>query len=169
MKTANALIMTALLCLLGIGATFGQASQTVNVNATIITGLSMTVNRHLNLGSIVPSTSGAISVTLDPSVGSARTKTGTGGFIVGNTHASAQLSVSGQANTQVSITLPASVIVLNGSNAMEIISFNSSAAANRLTLDQTGNAVFYVGGTINLSQNQAVGLYEGSFQVVVNY
>ena len=169
MKIAKAISFSTLLLFLALTSAFGQASQTVNVNATIITGLSMTVNRHLNLGSIVPSTSGAISVTLDPSVASARTKTGTGGFIVGNSHASAQLSVTGQANTQVSITLPNSVIVLSGSNAMEITNFNSSASGNSLTLDQNGSAVFYVGTTINLSQNQAVGLYEGSFQVVVNY
>lgn len=160
--------MTALLCILGIGTTFGQASQTVNVNATIITGLSMTVNRHLNLGSIVPSTSGAISVTLDPSVGSARTKTGTGGVLVGN-GASALISISGQANLPVNITLPTTVTLVNGVNQMLLTDFRSSASDNSLTLDGIGNANFQIGATINLSQNQAVGVYEGSFQVVVNY
>jgi len=168
MKIAKAISFSTLLLFLALTSAFGQASQTVNVNATIITGLSMTVNRHLNLGSIVPSTSGAISVTLDPSVASARTKTGTGGVLVGN-GASALISISGQANLPVNITLPTSVTLVNGVNQMLLTDFRSSASGNSLTLDGTGNANFQVGTTINLSQNQAVGLYEGSFQVVVNY
>ncbi len=169
MKTFQSKCFYTLLALLCLHSAFGQTSQTVNVNANIITGLSLTVNRHMNLGSIVPSTTGAITVTLDPSVASPRTKTGTGGILVGNTHSSAQLTITGHANTPVSLTLPSSVIVLSASNAMEIKNFTSSAAGNTLTLDQNGNGVFYVGGNLLLAQNQAVGLYEGSFQVIVNY
>jgi len=52
---------------------------------------------------------------------------------------------------------------------MEINNFTTSASSNSLTLDQNGNGIIYVGGKLSLTQNQAVGLYEGSFQVVVNY
>jgi len=168
MKNVKIRIFSTLLTLIGCYSAYSQASQTVNVSATIITGLSMTVNRHMNLGSIVPSTSAPISVTLDPSVASARTKTGTGGILVGN-GASALISITGQANQPVNITLPTSVMVVNGVNQMTLTNFLSSAQGNSLTIDGTGNANFQVGATINLTQNQAVGLYEGSFQVVVNY
>ena len=168
MKNTKIKCFATLLALLGLHSAFGQATQTVNVNATIITGLSLTVNRHLNLGSIVPSTSGPISVTLDPSVSSSRTKSGTGGVLVGN-GTSAILSITGHASQPVNIVLPTSVTVTSNSNQMTLNNFLSSAQGNSLTLDGTGSANFQIGATVNLTQNQAVGLYEGTFQVIVNY
>ena len=52
---------------------------------------------------------------------------------------------------------------------MTLNNFLSSAQGNSLTLDGTGTANFQIGATLNLTQNQAAGLYEGTFQVIVNY
>ena len=168
MKNTKIIFFTTLLALLNLHTAYGQATQTVNVNATIISGLSLTVNRHLNLGGIVPSNSGSISVTIDPSLSSSRTKSGTGGMLVGN-GTSAIVSITGQANYPVNIVLPTSVTVTSNSNQMTLNNFLSSASGNSLTLDGTGTANFQIGATINLTQNQPVGLYEGTFQVIVNY
>jgi hypothetical protein len=86
--------------------------------------------------------------------------------------------VTGTANKDVTIGLPSTDIELRhpdfatATNPDEFrIMLNTFASSTGLSvlLDGAGEAAFNVGGTITLDAVQAAGLYEGTFDVTVEY
>jgi X-X-X-Leu-X-X-Gly heptad repeat protein len=83
------------------------------------------------------------------------------------TNNSAQFTVTGQAATAFTVTLPAdgATTIANGSNTMGV-NFTLNTGAGALT---SGTEQIYVGGTLSVSATQAAGSYTGTFPVTVAY
>lgn len=142
-----------------------ENSATVNVDARVVTPLVLTKNTDLNFGSFAAS-GVAGTVVLDL----ANSRTATGGvtaLAIGATPSSANFSVAGEANSTVSINIPANVSLSNGAATMTLVPSTNSPA--QVTLNGSGSATFAVGGTLSVSANQASGNYTGTFNVSVTY
>ena len=152
---------------------YGQASATASVSATIVTPISISKTNDMNFGRVaVTSTAG--NVILAP----AGTRSTTGGVTLPSTGGTSDVSpaiftVSGTANYTYSITLPSTdVTISNGSATMTVNTFTSSpTVASGGTLDGSGDQTLQVGATLHVSANQAAGLYTSAtpFTVTVNY
>jgi Domain of unknown function (DUF4402) len=110
---------------------------------------------------------GAIAGTVTISPGGVRSATGVTLFGTNPTGAAA-FTVSGQANTSYSITLPASVTLNGPAATMTATNFLSSIGTTGL-LNAAGTQSFGVGAQLNVAANQTDGDYAGVFSVVVTY
>jgi hypothetical protein len=107
------------------------------------------------------------TVILSPS----GTRLTTGGTFVNSTVSSgpAAFDVSGLPNAIYAITLPVSVVLTGASgNNMVVDNFISLPASTGLT-DVGGQQNLFVGGTLNVDSNQAIGSYSGIMPVTVVY
>ena len=136
------------------------ASTTANAVQQVIAAISIAQVSDMDFGSDVP---GAAAKTVAP--GTAEDAE------------NASFTVSGQASTAYTITLPSDgtvTMITGGGGANETIAVNSfasfpAAGANGL-LDGTGSQSLYVGATrAALGASQVVGAYTGSFTVDVVY
>ena len=153
-------------CLLPAALSVNAASDNADVLATVIATLSLVNQSPLSFGEVAPSNSPG-TVILNPD-GSRLT---TGGAFINSTVAgsAAAFDVSGLPNAVYAITLPVSV-VLNGAsgNTMLVDGFTSQPNDSGLT-DSGGEQNLFVGGTLNVNANQAVGAYTGEMTVTVVY
>ena len=77
--------------------------------------------------------------------------------------------MQGTANASFSISLPASVLLSDSaSHTMTVDNFTSSPTPSGV-LDGSGQQTLFVGGTLNVSANQAFGSYSGQMSVTVDY
>lgn len=84
----------------------------------------------------------------------------------------ASYTVIGSVQSTYVITLPSSGVITSGSNIINVKNFVSktnSTGGNNGTLNNNGTDNFNVGATIQLEKDQPIGIYSGSFCVVVNY
>ena len=139
-------------------ASAAQAATTATggASATVIGPLSITQTTPLNFGSF---SSGATSGTIN-SFGST-----TGGVTSLALGSPAIFNVTGNPNTNFSITGPASVVLSSGLNTMTA----TLTVPTGSSLDTAGNRAFNVIGTLAVAANQATGTYTGSYNVSVNY
>lgn len=158
--------------LIGFSKTsYGQASATANVSATIVAPIAITKVNDMNFGRIA-ATAAAGTVTLAP----AGTRTLTGGVTLPSTGGTGDVSpaiftVTGAANYTYSITLPTTnTIIENGANQMTVNTFTSTPSGAG-TLSGTGTSTLSVGATLAVGANQAPGVYTSAtpFTVTVNY
>jgi hypothetical protein len=150
---------------IGTGGSAFAASATANASATIVQAITISSTEDLSFGTIAPSAAGG-NVVVD----SADTRTTcAGGNFCSGTVTSAAFEVSGEANYNYSITLPATNATLSSSgNTMTVSSFTSSASATP-ALGATGTDTFKVGATLAVGGGQAAGTYTGTFDVSVDY
>lgn len=179
MKTNRTLkLITLTAAIFGFAATsFGQSSATasgVTASATIIAPIAITNNNSsLNFGVIVPGTT-AGSVTLPADGG---TRTTTGGTSVLTTQTGnptlATFTVTGQENYTYALTLPTTSVPLSGAGvSMSVSNFDSNIGDGPTVAGITltaGTSTFNVGATIAVGASQAVGVYNGTFDVIVAY
>ena len=95
----------------------------------------------------------------------------TGGTFVNSTVSggAAVFDVNGLPNAVYAITLPNSVVLTGASgNSMVVDNFTSLPANTGLT-DTGGEQNLFVGATLNVPSNQAVGSYSGQMSVTVVY
>jgi len=144
-----------------------QNSRTVtaNMNAQIVTAISITKVADLRFADIVP---GAGNGTVRMTPAGVRTRTGTTTLGNGATASPASFQVAGQANAAYSIVLPNSINVSNGVQTMVVNTWRSTPNNNG-NLGATGSQVLNVGATCRVGANQAVGIYTASFNVTVTY
>ncbi|MFN6377822.1 MAG: DUF4402 domain-containing protein, partial [Flavobacteriales bacterium] len=100
-------------------------------------------------------------------------RTSTGGVTLieaGNVSNAASFDVNGYADASFTIEVPASIVIetAGGAEQMTVDNFVSSLGADSV-LDANGEATLNVGATLNVSAQQAAGLYSGSFDVIVAY
>jgi hypothetical protein len=121
----------------------------------------------LAFGKFVAGSGGTVTV----SPGGARTWGGDVLLVSSGLGAAAQFLVSGNPNASYSISLPVGTVTLtSSSNTMEVNNFTSSPSPNgSLSGGVTGTQVLYVGATLTVGSNQAIGSYSGGFDVTVNY
>lgn len=150
------------------------ASASGSGTATIIRGLSVTNNANLEFGTIVRPSTGGNSVSV--STAGARLITGGGDAVaLGSTSATAAVfTVAGEGGQSISVGVPASFSMLNGSDSLLVTTSNDlvgSASAQLLSgsLGGSGSLVVKVGGSFPVTTTTATGTYTGSFTVSSNY
>lgn len=147
---------------------FGQATTSALVSATIITPISITNTSAMNFGNIAVNSSDGTVVL--PPVGA---RTFTGGVtlpVVTGGPSAASFNVAGEGTSTYSITLPNSdYTISNGTETMIVNTFRSTPSG---TGTLTGGAqVLSVGATLNVNGGQDPGVYTNAvgFDVTVNY
>jgi hypothetical protein len=149
------------------------ASASGSGTATIIRGLSVTNNANLAFGTIVRPSTGSSTVAV--STAGARSITGGDAVALGSTSASAaQFTVAGEGGQSISVGVPASFSMANGSDSLLVTTSNDlvgSASAQLLSgaLGGSGLLVVKVGGSFPVTNATATGTYTGSFTVSSNY
>lgn len=151
---------------------FAQGNPTATASATasanIIQPLEIVKTADLAFGNIASGTSeGTVVIATD----GARTSTGGVTLIeAGNVSNAASFDVNGLADASFTIEVPASIVIetAGGADQMTVDNFVSSLGADSV-LDANGEAALNVGATLNVSAQQAAGLYSGSFDVIVAY
>ena len=157
--------------------TVGAFSQATSpATATIIAPIAIANDVVLDFGAIVAGTAiGTVDIATDG------TRTPGGGCTLhpSDIGSAAEFTVTGQANFNYSITLPAvaTTITDGGANSMTVTNWVSNpAAGNNGVLDGTGEQVLAVGARLNVGANQVPGAYSsqnaggsGPFTVTVNY
>ena len=144
------------------------ASATATASANIIQPLEIVKTADLAFGNIASGTSeGTVVIATD----GARTSTGGVTLIeAGNVSNAASFDVNGLADASFTIEVPASIVIETegGAEQMTVDNFVSSLGADSV-LNANGEATLQVGATLNVSAQQAAGLYSGSFDVIVAY
>jgi hypothetical protein len=146
-----------------------NASATAATSAYIVTPIAIAKNIDLNFGNIVP-TAAAGTVVVTP--GGARSFTG-GAYAFANSTGNptaARFTVTGQSAATYSVTVNnTSFTVANGSHSMLINNITTSPTPTGVLTG--GTQILTVGATLNVTSNQAPGLYtnNNSLQITVAY
>lgn len=149
--------------------TFAQVTGTATATATIVTPIAIANAGDMNFGNVAVSGL-AGTVILAP----ASTRTATGGVTLpatAGTVTAAHFNITGTANATYVITLPSTATtVTSGANTMSVNAFLSTPSGTG-ALSAAGAQTVNVGATLNVSANQAAGLYISGtpFSVTVNY
>ncbi|NQV15368.1 DUF4402 domain-containing protein [bacterium] len=149
LATVMALVGTSLMA---------QSNATATVDAVVMANLALANTALVDFGNI-PATS---SPVLDPKE-AAHTD-------VGSAAAVGTFTLSGQVSTQVTVTYDASTTLGDGTNQMTFTpdleghattqgSAANVASGTQVTLDGSGNFLFWLGGNLGTLSNQAVGTY----------
>lgn len=149
-------------------ATSASAAATATATATaeVLSSLTLTADSALDFGLIAPNTGGTVTVNADNSVSS------TGSLISTGTRVPAGFTVTGSNGATVVLTLPAAAVTLtrvSGTETMSLGGFNSNPVGAFQLSPTTGQATFNVGGTLTVGSNQVAGVYNGTFNVSVEY
>ncbi len=150
-------------------ATAPGAAQAASVGADV----SVTIQKAVSIAKDADLAFGTVSV--GTASGTAVINAGTGatsatGGVEAITGASrAQFTVSGEPNVAVSLGFDPSNGVATLTGTGDDMTVNLTLSASNPTLNGSGAATVFVGGTLNVNANQASGLYSGTFTVTANY
>lgn len=125
--------------------------------------VSVTVVNPLSFGTVAVVNGGTVTV---PPMGSPRASPGI--YLLPSAPGSAaRLGIkTDQPNTSYAITLQDKAVLSTGSSRMTVTPLTSS---NSGVTNANGVDTIYIGGTLQVSQAQVPGAYEGSFSVIFNY
>jgi len=149
----------------------GSATGTGSI--TVIRPLTVTKNADLKFGTVVRPSTGNGTVVI--SAAGARTVTGgVVGLASGDAPAAAQFTLDGEGGQSVSVTVPATFTMANGSENLTVTTTNNlsgSAASQTLSnaLGSAGALTFKVGGSVPITSTATTGVYTGSFVVSAAY
>ncbi|HEY0626299.1 MAG TPA: DUF4402 domain-containing protein [Allosphingosinicella sp.] len=153
----------------GLGATQAQAapaSASASAKAKVLKQLALTKNVDLDFGTIVAGASASTVV-----VNAAGTATCGAGLTCSGTTTAANFKVEGSNNSVVTVSVPASVSLANqtvGSSATMSATFAAPATLLLTTSGSAGTPLVF-GGTLNIGASQEEGVYNGTFNVTVDY
>ena len=152
---------------LGIASAASAATDSAQVEAEILTALSVTVDTNadtLNFGGISESGTGG-TVTLSTS----NAQTCSAGLSCDGATAVPSFDVQGIAASVVDVSFVNASETLTGPLGATMSVGSFTASSNQLTLDGTGAADFTVGGTLTVGAGQAAGSYACTLTVQVEY
>jgi hypothetical protein len=159
-------IFAGALFVVGFSSAYAQSTASADASARIVSPLQMTKTADLKFGNLA---AGPVAGTVDMAITDVRTATGGVTLIAaGNVSNAAAFDIIGAPDATFTISLPTSISIASGANAMQVDNFVSSLGATA-ALDAQGAQALKVGATLNVDANQAVGLYTGSFDVTVAY
>ena len=158
--------ISILFCGLAVNS-FAQVSAIAEASATILTPIAITKTVDLNFGNLAvhPVTAGTLVLATDNS----RSVTNGVTLMPLGTVAAASFTVTGNVNAIYTITLPASIVLTDGTHNMTVNNFQSTpSTTGTLTL---GTSTLRVGATLNVPGGQAAGIYSNTtdLEVTVNY
>ena len=150
-----------------------SASTTGSGSITVIRPLTVTKNADLHFGTVVRPSTGSGSVVIS-AAGARSTTGGVVGLSSGDSPQAAQFTVDGEGGQSISVTIPATFSIANGSDTLTVTTSNNltgSAAAQTLSnaLGSAGSLVFKVGGSVPVAATSSTGLYSGTFTVSAAY
>ena len=166
----------AMFAALGMGTAAHADTATADATAEILDALVLTNNTALDFGTMVVTGAGTVTIAADGTVTCADP-----GVTCSGTTAVANFDVEGTANKAVTINLPTASVELQhplftalsaGEHSITLDSFSSSengTTGPEVTLDGLGEATFDVGGTITIDGTEVPGVYDGTFDVSVEY
>lgn len=174
-KFRTGAVGVALVAALGMTSAANAAdTATATAEAEILSALTLSVatGSTLDFGQIA--VNGAGTVALDPTDDSVNCSANL--VCLGATTA-VDFEVSGASAQDVVITLPTTTVNLtlgggataNPNEIMTLGAFADSVGGSVSTDATTGEAVFAVGGTLNVGADQTAGAYQGTFDVSVEY
>ncbi len=137
------------------------------IHITFEAPLSVEETQGMSFGTFLSPTTTS-SIILSPS--GSYTTTGNVTF-VDNTLIPGEFTVTGIGSRQVSITLPASTTLSNGTQTMTADSFTSTPTGS-FTLSGSGTGQTQdvkVGSTLHINSNQRAGNYTGTYPIIVSY
>lgn len=143
------------------------ATETVDINATIISAITLAETQPLSFGSIMPGT-GAGTLTIDPSSGA---ESATGGIVTTGV-SPAVIQVTAEPGLQLLASTDSSVTLYSGADTMVVDGFNIQTPTGGdntvLTLSSNSEDVM-IGATLQIGANQPPGNYTGTFTYTVDY
>lgn len=157
---------------------FGQLTNTATGSATanILTALTIDKKTTLDFGTIGAKTNTTVVVM---STGGSRTAGSTADLIATGAGAVGTFEIKGDPSSLIGITFPSGVTnlapVSGTAPAMTIDPVSWVAKIDAAADGKTGNiaasgiTVLTVGATLNVGASQASGVYNGSYNVTVNY
>lgn len=163
-RTTTIILTALVLSTSAVQAQFDDAVGTADANASIVSAIGITDTADLNFGDVVASAaSGTVVMT------SAGVRSATAGATLGSSTgiSAAAFTVTGDADSTFSITLPSSISIAAGANSMTVDNFTSSLGA--IGTLGSGTATLGVGATLQVGATQATGSYTGTFNVTVAY
>lgn len=114
-------------------------------------------------GTISVNNSGAVTTTGGVTAAIAITQTGTG-------RGPGSFELTGSPNRQCDVVLPAPFTINSGAQTMTVNAFNANVnGGGKIKLDGTGHAELFIGATLSVAANQAVGSYTGSYIITVAF
>jgi len=151
---------------------FSGAANAQTVTATspaaamIVAPLTITNNAGLHFGTIMRgTTAGTVTVETDGD------RTFTGGVTlspINPVHTVATFTIEGEAGRAYTIALPTTVNITGAGDPMVVGTFLSDPAAGTYTPVGVSTTLS-VGATLSVAADQAAGIYNGTFDVSVNY
>lgn len=162
--TPRALSTTTVAALMLLSpAAFASNTAPMNASVNLESPLNVTVDTQLSFGTVaIPSTDNATLVM----TANGETVDDSGmnnGAIYRNDAVFGQITITGETDASVSITVPASLQLASG---VDVTSFNLSNASPTLAL---GTATIKVGGTLQVASTASVGSPSQSFDITVEY
>jgi hypothetical protein len=174
MKNTIRFFATALIMLAFSAGASAQVTDGAYAEAHIITPLTITKTVDMDFGNVAvinaPGTVVLSTASLRSSTGGATPVANPTGIV-----SAAEFAITGAANAQVFVTLPADVPTpvrvyhANGTDYMNVTLFNCNPASGFLLT--TGNETLRVGATLNTGADQLPGVYHtlADFEVTINY
>ena len=171
---AFSVILLACLFCPGFSQVYGQSrTKVVSIPAVleieVIIPLSIAKESNLSFGYASPG-QGTGYVTLTASENPLRTASGVATLLPspGAVYAG-KFRVTGGPNASVNVNVPTWIHTLIHSSGSANLNLELTTPSATLQLSPTGQAVFYVGGTVTMWWGQALGQYTGTFTVTVSY
>lgn len=164
---AGAAVIAALT--LASAAQAAPVTAQATARAEIVQALTVTNTADLDFGSIA--LSGVAGTVVVDTNGAA---TCTNVTCYGTTSA-ASFDVTGSFNKTLTVSIPVTTTLGNGTDTIALNNYTTSAAAvagetyYTMVLDGSGLGTFSVGGTLNLQGTESEGTYTGTFDVAVDY
>ena len=141
------------------------ATATANATVNLTSGLAITKVEDLNFGTAAPGLTGG-TIVMTP--GGARSSTGSVKLSGLDAGTAASFTVSGDADSTYTITLPLLATLSDGGlNTVSVTNFTSTPSGTGTLTG--GTQTVNVGGTLNVGLAQAQGVYSGTFDVTVEY
>ncbi|TCM19786.1 uncharacterized protein DUF4402 [Novosphingobium sp. PhB165] len=168
---ANLALLGAVLCTLAPGAALAAEAKG-SATAEVVAPAQIVPLAYLRFGAFTrPTTAGTETVSTTGAV------TGTGGMASNLSLAqssggrgAASFQLNGSAYRLFLVTLPGTTTISSGAATMQVSDFTSDAGTFGIgVLGALGQDTLNVGGTLNVSANQAPGNYSGTFTLTVYY
>lgn len=168
------LVLAAAVCAAALSApnaAFAQSSATASANGstTLIRPITITKTADLAFGRIVKPSTGTGTVAV---ANSADTVTaGSGAVALTSTTSRAKFTIDGEGGQAISVSVPASFNLSNGTDTIAVTLNPDLGATTNLSgsLAAAGSASLNVGGSFNVPNGISTGVYSGSFSVTVAY
>lgn len=167
MIKAITLTSLAFIASLTLATTAAAATATMTASVKVVVPLVVTQQQAINFGKVIHNNQ-AGKVYIANNFKSGAAKCDGDGLICTGTASRAVFRVIGQPNEAVTVELPKSATLANGSAKLTVDEFSLEGASVR-TLPSNGELDLGLGARLNIGAKQAGGDYTGNFNVTVNY